>query len=79
VCIICHAFRTLWLVQLSGCGLTTLPAEIGDMIGLKKLNAAKNRLASLPPSFVNLKKLHTAFFLGCEFEVRCVMIQENAG
>jgi hypothetical protein len=60
----------LGLVQLSGCGLTALPTEIGDMAGLKKLNAAQNRLASLPPSFANLKELRTAFFLGCEFEVR---------
>jgi len=63
---------------LSGCGLTTLPAEIGEMIGLKKVNAAKNRLASLPPSFVNLKELHTAFFLGCEFEVRFATTKDYA-
>lgn len=56
-----------------------MPAEIGNMAGLKKLNAAQNRLASLPPSFANLLELRTAFFLGCEFEVRNIEERRLAG
>jgi Leucine-rich repeat (LRR) protein len=38
------------------------------MASLTRLNAAHNRLSSLPESFGALRRLRTAFFLGCDFE-----------
>jgi len=55
--------------QLGGCGLPAFPSEVGQMTGLRRLNAAMNRLRDLPASFEGLTELRVAFFLGCEFEV----------
>mmetsp|Transcript_6295 Transcript_6295/g.8133 ORF Transcript_6295/g.8133 Transcript_6295/m.8133 type:complete len:505 (+) Transcript_6295:13-1527(+) len=54
-------------LDISGCGIDKFPDAIGNMLSLKKINAAKNKLSSLPDSFSDLKQLEVAFFLGCEF------------
>lgn len=55
-------------LELSNCGLTSLPDAIADLTGLRKLNAAKNRLRGLPSGMAALQELRIAFFLGNEFE-----------
>ena len=61
--------RTLTELDLGGCGLVALPEDFGTHMGsLRKLNAAKNGLSALPPSFASLRELRIAFFLGCAFE-----------
>ena len=55
-------------LDLGGCSLCMLPSEVGSLQALRKLNAAKNRIKTLPDSFKNLTNLRIAFFLGCEFE-----------
>jgi hypothetical protein len=55
-------------LDLSDCALSALPAEMGDLSQLERLNAANNpMLSSLPESFARLRKLRIAFFLGCGF------------
>ena len=56
-------------LDLGGCGLAALPDDFGERLpSLRKLNAAKNALSSLPASFAGLLQLRIAFFLGCDFE-----------
>jgi Leucine-rich repeat (LRR) protein len=51
--------ENLLLNQLN---LTSLPAEIGELINLKYLELSNNKLSSLPPEIGNLVELH-AFYL----------------
>ncbi|QKQ73750.1 COR domain-containing protein [Nostoc sp. TCL240-02] len=46
-------------LDLSGKGLTTLPAEIGQLTDLQTLNLRSNQLSSLPPEFGQLTNLQT--------------------
>jgi Leucine-rich repeat (LRR) protein len=56
-------------LDLSGCGLSTIPAEIGALVSLEVLNLGGNPLSdgSLPASFTQLVNLRVLFFLGCDF------------
>lgn len=49
-----EAVKTL---NLSGKGLTVLPASIGKLVNLEKLNVSNNKLSALPKELAVLKKL----------------------
>jgi hypothetical protein len=48
-------------------GLTSLPAEIGSLVRLEKLNLAGNSLSSLPEELSRCTSLRTLFFLSNHF------------
>lgn len=56
-------------LDLSGCGLTELPPELGTLASLEFLNLGMNPLRSLPDTFAGLINLRILFFLACEFTV----------
>ena len=56
-------------LDLSNCGLTELPPEIGTLSSLEFLNLGKNPLSTLPDTFTGLTNLRILFFLACEFTV----------
>ena len=56
-------------LDLSGCGLSQLPSEIGTLSSVEFLNLGKNPLSTLPDTFTGLTNLRILFFLGCEFTV----------
>ena len=56
-------------LDLSNCGLTELPPEIGTLSSLEFLNLGKNPLSTLPDTFTGLTSLRILFFLACEFTV----------
>ena len=56
-------------LDLSGCGLSSLPAAIGSLTTLEFLNLGENPLSSLPDTFSRLVNLRILFFLRCEFTV----------
>lgn len=56
-------------LDLSGCGLSSLPAAIGSLTTLEFLNLGGNPLSSLPDTFSRLVNLRILFFLRCDFTV----------
>ena len=55
-------------LDLSGRGLTRLPAVIGSLTRLQKLNLADNALSSLPESLSHCVALRILFFLNNKFK-----------
>uniref|UniRef100_A0A7S0DYP3 Protein kinase domain-containing protein n=1 Tax=Hanusia phi TaxID=3032 RepID=A0A7S0DYP3_9CRYP len=62
-------FNKLRKLDLTGCLLNELPAEICRLRSLEMLNLGNNSLSDLPQTFENLVSLKILFFLGNQFSV----------
>ncbi len=56
-------------LSLAGCGLTSLPTEIGRLSGLTRLNVNHNQLTLLPGEIVELSNLSDLYLRGNPLEL----------
>ena len=63
-------------LNLSGLGLSELPAEIGQVTSLEDLDLGRNMLSELPPEIAQLQNLRQLKLQGNQFEAFPVVILE---